>query len=128
MDTKHKIAFYLGFVAIIIVLFMNMCGKSPNDLLDKALLELDSAQKHLDSALAKIDSTRIVIDSMQQNFNTFQSQMNEMKTDVQQINLNSKNSELTFRSSLKDLKGKNQKLIEELKIKRDTLPQIIIIN
>ncbi len=128
MDTKHKIAFYIAFIAIIAILLMNMCGKNPNNLLDKALLELDSAQKHLDSALAKIDSTRIVIDSMQNNFNTFQSQMYEMQTSVHQINLNSKSSEQVFKSSLKDLKGRNQKLIEELNVKRDTLPQIVIVN
>lgn len=128
MDTKHKIGFYIAFIAIIAILLMNMCGKSPNNLLDKALLELDSAQKHLDSALAKIDSTRIVIDSMQQNFNTFQSQLEVMQLDVQQINRNSKNSEQAFKSSLKDLKGRNQKLIEELNVQRDTLPQIIIVN
>lgn len=105
-----------------------MCKTTPNDNLDKALRELDSAQKHLDSALAKIDSTRIIIDTMRSNFNTFQEQMNVMRSDVQQININSKSSEKLFRTSLSDLKGRNQKMLEQLKVHHDSLPEIKIIN
>ncbi|MEO8147280.1 MAG: hypothetical protein ABI723_06565 [Bacteroidia bacterium] len=128
MDTKHKIAFYLFFIAILIVLFINMCRKQPVDYLDRALLHLDSAQKHLDSALAKIDSTRIVIDSMNSNFNSFQDQMNYMRADVTQLNERSKSSEKSFKSSLNELKTRNQKVLEQLKVHRDSLPEIKIVN
>ena len=126
MENKHRIAFYIFFLVIIVMMGMSMCGTSPNDHLDKALLQLDSAQRRLDTALVKIDDTKILIDSMRADFTAFGEQMNLMKADVQQVNRNSKSSEQLFKSSIKDMKLRNQKVMEQLKIQRDSLPEIKI--
>ena len=126
MENKHRIAFYIFFLVIIVMMGMSMCGTSPNDHLDKALLQLDSAQRRLDTVLVKIDDTKILIDSMRADFTAFGEQMNLMKADVQQVNRNSKSSEQLFKSSIKDMKLRNQKVMEQLKIQRDSLPEIKI--
>jgi peptidoglycan hydrolase CwlO-like protein len=129
MVEKQNIIWVVILLALLALLYLNMCGKSkPDDLLNKALLELDSAQKNLDNALAHIDSTRLVIDSMQKNLNDFQHSVSAMRLDVQQLNISSKSSTTLFKGALKDLKDRNQKILEQLKVKRDSLPDIKIIN
>ncbi len=109
-----------------IVLFFKNCKTSPNDHLDKALQHLDSAQWRLDTALARIDSARNRLDSMRKDFETFSNQLTSMRTAVDEVNLRSKNNEKMFRSSMTELKNRNQKIIEQLKVKKDTLPEIKI--
>ena len=45
---------------------------------------------------------------------------------VQQLNINTKTSERRFRNSLDEIKLRNQQVVDQLKIRSDTLPPIKI--
>jgi hypothetical protein len=127
---KHTIVFYALFALMLIVLvsiLFNTCG-NPNTYLNKALRDLDSAQHRLDSALVKIDDSKKIIDSMRLDLLNFQNQVANMRSDVRQLNINNLNNAQLFRSSIKDIRLRNQQLIQQLKIHHDTLPEIKILS
>jgi hypothetical protein len=128
---KHTIVFYALFALILIILvtiLFKTCGSNPNLYLNRALRDLDSAQHRLDTALVKIDDSKKVIDSMRLDLLTFQNQVTNVRSDVRQLNINNLNNAQLFRSSIKDIRLRNQQLIQQLKIHHDTLPEIKILS
>jgi hypothetical protein len=127
---KHTIVFYAFFTLILIILITILFKNcdNPNIYLNKALRDLDTAQHRLDTALVKIDDSKNIIDSMRLDLLNFQNQLTNMRSDVRQLNVNNLNNEQLFRSSIKDIRLRNQQLIEQLKIHRDTLPEIKILS
>lgn len=126
MDSKHRSIFYFLFIIVIgILIYITFFKKSDNHL-DNALLSLDSAQKRLDIAVLKIADSKKTIDSMRVDFVNFQNQIDLMGSDVQQLNINTKTSERRFRSTLDEIKLRNQQVVDQLKIRSDTLAPIKI--
>jgi hypothetical protein len=123
---KHRLAFYILFFIVIVILIYITFRKSSNDHLDEALRDLDSAQHRLDTALLKIDDSKKIIDSMRNEFIIFQKLTNGMRLDVQQLNINNRANQQRLRTSLNELGRSKQKVVEQLKVRRDTLPEIKI--
>jgi hypothetical protein len=128
---KHTIVFYALFALILIIvgtILFKSCGSNPNIYLNKALRDLDSAQHRLDTALVKIDDSKKVIDSMRLDLLHFQNQVTNIRSDVRQLNINNLNNEALFRASIKDIRLRNQQLLQQLKVHHDTLPEIKILS
>jgi len=128
---KHTIVFYALFALILIIvvtILFKTCGSNPNLYLNRALRDLDSAQHRLDTALVKIDDSKKVIDSMRLDLLNFQIQVSNINAGVRLLNINSQNNQEIFKASMKDIRLRNQQLIQQLKIHHDTLPEIKILS